>query len=453
MNLSQTTTALLITALAALPAGRASAGSDALGGFAVGAIVGGLIGNQMGKNTERQRQQQQPQRVYRQPAAKPQVSQATRNANAEAQTALNYFGFPAGSPDGVMGRQSRTAVRQYQAQLGYPATGELSVYERDFLVTSYHRAVAGGAATLQMIAANPMGPRGLLMTYRDQMAGGAGAMALAPAAPQAAQAPQAPPAPTVVAAPAPMAGMAAAGAGAGAGLPSFLGAQAAGGVSLASYCNKVGLQTSTNGGFVKAAGADPGFVLDEQFCLARTYAITEGEDLAARIPGATPQAVAAQCAGFAPAMKEIITAVSLQPEGKVMPGVADFAVSTGMSPTDLAVSAKICLSSGYRTDDMGVAIGSALLLDALGQGGYGELIGHHLARGIGTAKRPDLAMDWYQGALAQPSEAVFAPGQPDRAGLILDAAAQLSGRAPAGAQPVPAGLPVFTAPPAAAKTP
>lgn len=457
MNLHRTTTALIIASLAAVPAGRAAAGSDALGGFAVGAIVGGLIGNQMGKNTERQRQQQQ--RVYRQPVAKPQMSQATRNANVEAQTALNYFGFPVGAPDGVMGRQSRAAVSQYQALLGYPATGELSLYERDFLVNSYHRAVAGGAGTMQMIAANPMGPRGLLIAYRDQMAGTPPAMALAPAqmapmvpvpmtpaAPAPAPVEAAAPAPApAVPAPVPMAAAAA--------LPSFLAGQGgmAGG-SLASHCNKVGLQTSTNGGFAKAA-ADPALLIDEQFCLARTYAITEGEDLAARIPGATPQTVAEQCAGFGPAMKEIITAVSLQPEDKVLPEVADFAVSTGMTPADLAVSAKICLSSGYRTDDMGVAIGSALLLAAMGQKGYGELIGHHLARAFGTAKRPDLAMDWYEGALAQPSDAVFARGQPDRGAMILKAAATLSGRAPAAAAPVPAAVPMFTAPAPVTKTP
>lgn len=456
MNLPRTTTALVILALGALPAQRAAAGSDALGGFAVGAIVGGLIGNQIGKNNERQRQQQQQQRTYRAPAqAKPRMSQATRNANAEVQTALNYFGFPAGSPDGVMGRQSRTAVGQYQAHLGYPATGDLSLYERDFLVTSYHRAVAGAAATMQMIAANPMGPRGLLLAYRDQMTGaGAGAMALAPAAPQPVPvvvAPQAQPEPE----PAAPASTSAVVAAAGPVLPSFLGAQGpAGGVSLASYCNKVGLQTSTNGGFAKAAaGTDPGLVIDEQFCLARTYAITEGENLAARIPGATPQAVAEQCAGFAPAMKDVITAVSLQPEEKVLPEVADFAVSTGMSPADLAASAKICLSAGYRTDDMGVALGSALLLAALGQKGYGELIGHHLARGFGAARRPDLALDWYEGALAQPKDAVFAPGQPERGAMILNAAAAMAGRAPAAAAPVPAGLPAFTAPGAATRTP
>ncbi len=103
-----------------------------------------------------------------------------------------------------------------------------------------------------------------------------------------------------------------------------------------------------------------------------------------------------------------------------------------MSPAQLSGTARICLSVGYRTDDMDVALGSALLLAALGERAYGELMGHHLAQGIGTAKRPDLALAWYQmglDAVEEGGRPVFAPGQPERQALIRKAAYQ-AGRGP-----------------------
>ena len=68
-----------------------------------------------------------------------------------------------------------------------------------------------------------------------------------------------------------------------------------------------------------------------------------------------------------------------------MSDVSAFALSSGMAPAQLSGTAKICLSVGYRTDDMDVALASALLLTALGEAVYGELIGHHLALGFGAA--------------------------------------------------------------------
>ena len=114
----------------------------------------------------------------------------------------------------------------------------------------------------------------------------------------------------------------------------------------------------------------------------------------------TPAQIAEQCGGFGPAMADHVSALSLKPAAQVVPGVQSFALSSGMQPAQLAATAKICLSVGYRTDDMGVALGSALLLATLGEQVYGELMGHHLAQGFGTAQRPDLALDWFDMGLA-----------------------------------------------------
>ncbi len=411
--------AALIAALAATSATRAAAGSDGLVGGIVGGVIGGVIVNEANKNRQRQ------QTVYR----APQVSSATRAANREMQTSLNYFGFNAGAPDGVVGRGTRAAIAGYQAHLGYPATGDLTPYERDFLVTSYQRAIAGGAVTAQQIATNPMGPKGLLITYRDQ-ALGLQPQQTAPAGTLAAAVPEPAPAEPATTA---------------AALPNFMG-QGPADASLASHCNKVSLLTSTNGGFVTAASmTDPVMALSEQFCLARTYAIAEGEDLAAKVQGFTPQQIAAQCDGFGPAMQPHLAALSVKPMPDVLQGVSGFVLQTGMTPAQLAGTARICLSVGYRTDNMGVALGSALLLTALGERAYGEMVGHHLAQGFGVAERPDLSLAWYDMGLeaAAQGQQVVAPGQPERADLLRRAAYAVGGRADAGAAPQPAALPVF----------
>lgn len=425
-------------ALTGMSTVRADA-SDVAAGI-IGGIVGGVIVNEANKN-----RRTTVKRTY----VAPSISSGQRAANRETQTALNYFGFPAGTPDGVLGRRSRAAISQYQAHLGYPVTGQLSVYERDFLVGSYHRALAGGAATTQQIASHPQGTRGLLLVYRDQAAGVAVAtapVAVAPQVVQVAPAPQPVPAApvtteVVAAAPEPDAGTA---------LPTFMGGGEA--LSLASHCNTVSLLTNTNGGFTTLANmGDPNTVLNEQFCLARTYAIAQGEELAAGVQGVSSDQIAAQCKGFGPVMKDHVAALSLKPKDQVLRDVSGFALSTGMAPPQLAATAKICLSVGYRTDDMDVAIGSGLILAALGEQVYGELMGHHLSQGFGATQRRDLASEWYAmslQALTSGQPAVFAPGQSDRPALMQAATSSMTqadaGTMTAPVQPVSNTLPSFT---------
>ena len=398
---------------------QADAG-DALVGGIIGGVIGGAIVN------ERNKKRTVTRKVYRQPAYS-----AERAENREVQTALNYFGFPAGTPDGVLGRRSRTAVSQYQGTLGYPPTGYLSEYEKSFLLSSYNRALVGGAVTNQQIAS--VGTRGLLLQYRDQAAGVTPQNNLAAAPAPQVVAPQ--PAPVIVATPAPAPAPAAPLATAAllatptpnepaTALPNFLGGGS--GLSLASHCNTVSLLTNTNGGFTQLASmSDPNVVLNEQFCLARTYAIAAGEEMAAGVQGVGTDQIAAQCKSFGPVMKDHVAALSLKSSNEVLQGVSGFILTTGMAPQQLAATAKICLSVGYRTDDMDVAIGSGLLLTALGERVYGELLGHHLSQGFGATQRTDLAGQWYSmaiQALDSGQPAVFAPGQPERTELIRTAA-------------------------------
>ncbi|MGB7243349.1 MAG: peptidoglycan-binding domain-containing protein [Sulfitobacter sp.] len=438
------TGAVLAASVAVAPADEVAAG-DA-GSFVAGALIGGLVGSQIQKNRGTRRYTT-TRRTYR-------SRLPSTHEGRQIQSSLNYFGFNAGAVDGQLGRRTRNAVSSYQAYLGYPVTGQLSPYEQNLLITSHNRAQAGGYATNQLIATNPEGTRGLLKTYRAELAG------------QPVQ--QYAPTTTVVVNPQP-APQAVQPAGttltttttvdavktpevvtASNELPNFFdsGSQ----VSLASHCNTVSLVTNTNGGFTTLASmTDPNIALNEQFCLARTYAITRSEELISKVSGFTPQQIATQCAGFGPALKDHVAALSLKSRDQVVNDVSGFILGTGMSPAQLSGTARICLGVGYRTDNMDVALGSALMLYAMGEGVYGELMGHHLAQGFGTSKRVDVAATWYQAGLAAAdngAEAVFVPGQPERTELIRKASVQINGAsvAPSAGATVQSAstLPVFS---------
>ena len=450
MFFKRVTTAAAAAALLAFPIERATA--DTAGGFIAGALIGGIIGNEIGKNNSKQRRVVRQRTYTTKKKRYSSVSPAVRAERREIQTSLNYFGFPVGSADGVLGRKSRAGISNYQAHMGYPITGYLTDYEKNFLLTSYRRAIAGGAATNQLIAANPQGPRGLLHTYRDEAAGvttvttttpvttaPTTTVVVSPAAP-------ATPAPT----PLPTTTLAAAPADTGtSALPNFLGGENIEEASLASHCNQVSLLTSTNGYTTVAAMTDPNAVLNEQFCLARTYAISDGESRAAKVQGFSPQQIAAQCEGFGPAMQQHIVSLSTKSQAAVLSDVSGFVLGTGMAPAQLAGTAKICLSVGYRTDNLDVALASGLILASLGEAAYGELMAHHLSQGFGTSKRPDLAMGWYEmslGALEGGAQPVFAPGQPERTALVRKASFALDSNS-SQAQPNPvqptSALPTF----------
>ena len=437
------TGSVFAASLAIIPAERVEA--DA-GDFIAGAIIGGIVG----ANAKKQRRTTRSRSSSRKKSTRSRLPSTQEGKNIQA--SLNYFGFDAGTVDGQLGRKTKNAVSQYQAYLGYPVTGQLSEFEKNLLTSSYNRAQAGGYAVQQQVANNIDGTRGLLKTYRSEMAGGTAAPSTTTivVAPQPAPQQQ----PTFAAtAPAtqPLAGAVTA-AAAGTALPNFLGAGTQ--ASLASHCNTVSLITNTNGGFVTLASmSDPNVALNEQFCLARTYAIAKSEEMVSQIQGFTPDQIAAQCGGFGPAMKDKVEALSVKPRDVVASEVSSFALTTGMSLAQLQGTAKICLGVGYRTDNMDVAVGSALLLYAMGEGVYGELMGHHLSQGFGPAKRADMAQSWYQAGLAAADSgaaAVFVPGQPERTELIRQAAVRMNGGGAAlGTQPLvqPAsstGLPTFS---------
>ena len=129
--------------------------------------------------------------------------------------------------------------------------------------------------------------------------------------------------------------------------------------SLTSYCSKVSLLTSSNGGFMTAASmTDPELALGEQFCLARTYAINAGETRAGKVQGVTQAQIDSQCDAFGPAVQPFLAKLGSSGSGEVMGDVQKFVLQSGMSLDQLANTAGICLFSGYRRDNMDVALGA-----------------------------------------------------------------------------------------------
>lgn len=526
---------LTVTALAA-----ALVGADAQRASAdpfVGALLGGFLGSALGSQAGQPRTRARATGPAR--PARSAVPNAQRQANRDVQTALNFFGFNVGSPDGALGPRSRQGISAYQTYLGFGATGQLTEFERNVLINAHQRAQMGGAQVTQVSQRHRDGMRGLLEAVRDEMSGAptrrtAGAYGLPPEVADGVDEIAASSDPTAeqlvqrsgfiqladlnadgrtdyildtsvtgsafwcnaqactvrvyVSTPDgysrndfqafgvtaamfdclrgtctmdPNASVRTASVGAGAqglvaspvataqpmvpnpgatgvAVPNFFAGAASQQVTLASHCNRVALVTSANGGFTDVGTmSDPVFALNEQFCLARSYAIAEGESMAAQVPGATAAMIAEQCAGFAPVLQPHVAALSLQPRTDVARGVAQFVLSSGMAPTELAATARICLSSGYMTENLTVAIGSSLLLYALGETAYGELPAHHLMQGIGASQRRELALDWYEASVprAASAQAVgFQPGPVSRNLLIAAALDRLTDANPAPAQ-------------------
>jgi peptidoglycan hydrolase-like protein with peptidoglycan-binding domain len=436
------TTASVAAALALAPAERAEADAAE---FIGGAIIGGVIGHAIGQQGQRTTRSNGTTRTTR--VVRPAIPATQRGR--ETQIALNYFGFGAGSVDGQVGPGTRSAIERYQRAMGYPVNGrDFSEYQFDYLMDAFYWAQNGGAGQTGL-AGQP-----LLFAYRESREG----RTLPAAAPPQQFTPQ-PPATTVIVnpqgaqptpvQPAPGVTVSASGTAAAPVVPNLF-ANSVPTASLANTCNGVMLQTSTNGGYTTLASmSDPDFTLSEQFCVARSYAMAQGEQLMQNIVGLTQAQISEQCTQFANLFSAQIDRASLAGHGEVLPQVANAALGSGVPPADLVATARVCLSVGYAQDNMRMAVGATLVLAAMGEPAYGELMGHHLREGFGTTRRPDLAMAWYDsalGALEQGATPAFMPGQPERTQLLRQATMRMQGGQPALPTPVPAAQPVPAAP-------
>lgn len=144
--------AIVASTVLVQPPATAKANEDMFGAL-IGGMIGAAIANQGSAGS-------------RSTGSSVQSRSSAEIAEARMlQEALNYFGFPAGTPDGVIGRGTRNAISQYQMFMGYSPTGNILPHERNFLITSYNRAAMEPPFTIQQAMRNPMGLRSLLQSY------------------------------------------------------------------------------------------------------------------------------------------------------------------------------------------------------------------------------------------------------------------------------------------------
>lgn len=402
---------LMATSMIAVPVSRAAANDAAA--LLGGAIIGGIIVNEVNKNKQRQRA------AASQPAARSSsVSSAQRTQNRNVQTALNYFGYNVGSADGVLGRQSRAGISQYQADMGYSVDGYIDDYEANFLLGSHQRALASAhVAPYNQILAS-QGQRGLLRTYRNEQLGIVTPQTQQYPPVQSASAPA--PVPQPVPAPVPQPQQPVTARADTGALPDFTFGQVS--RSTNDHCNEISVLTAANGGVTTASRmTDPEFALNEQFCLARTHAMAESARIEATIPNLTADQIEQQCQGLTQAIVPQLETLSTDRPERVIAASSKFLRESGKPMDQLASGGKVCLGVGYRIDDPQMAVASALLLTAAGQLGYGEVVSHHLREGFGVAQaQPQLAADWMRMSVnaVQNGGALVLGQSPDRLAVL-----------------------------------
>lgn len=405
-------------------------------------------------------------------AADIQRSNAERQGNIDVQTALNGFGFNVGTADGSLGPRSRAAISDYQQYLGYPPSGYLDDNQRWRLLDSYRRLQQGEGARYQQVVAAE-GTRGLLRAFNDPSyigrygvppnadpSGSAypGTVAGTPQAipqpgPQPGPQPSPQPAPQVAQAAGPSGGMITPITTLPPLVPNGVAAQ-----SMADRCEFVELTTKTNGPIRVADMSDPAQALSEQFCEARSYAISVSQSMSANIKASEEQ-LASACQTVSTAMAPTRAALAGDTPEAIVAKARAANVQIGLGEAaNAATYGQICLGLGYRRDDAEMALSAGLLLVGAGFQPYGETVGHHLREGFGVGESTDAALPWYKAALAAldaNAQPAFLPSKTgERSGVIRAAIESGQIRADAATTipgTVPAALPALV--PAAATLP
>ena len=344
--------AAIVAATLAITTPAALADSN-IGAFAVGAAVGALINNQVNKN----KQQQQKQRTTTQRSSS--VNSYQRQQNRQVQAALNEFGFPAGTVDGQLGQRSRAAISNYQSYMGYQPTGYLDDFQRQNLLSAQQKLQAGGGAAYPQVVANE-GVQGLLKafndpTYADRYRNNG----VQNAAVQNNQ------------------GVVDRGINQNAAAPVATGG---GGFaplnlsptqtpsSMASHCELVSGMTQANQGVVLASNVtDPEQALGEQFCEARSFAITQSQGVLSQA-GQSEDQMAQACGQIADLMQPATSQIGTG-DVKLVATQAQQLANSAFN-NDMATAqayGEICLGLGYRQDNASMALGAATVLLAAGQ--------------------------------------------------------------------------------------
>ncbi len=436
--------AVAFATLANSPAQSGDVGAGILGGV-IGGVVGSVITNSVNQNRQQQPQtvvrereviveRERPRTVYVDRTPRQTIDPYTREENRRTQVALNYFGFNAGAPDGVLGGRSRGAIQAFQAYMNFPATGYLTPQELGFLNGAYDRAVAEGPTTMQIAASSPQGVRAVLpYYYSGVLPQGYGVqpqpivpsspfpqqVAVAPQTQVAALAPQPAPTPEPAAAPEPAAP---------AGLPLFTSGPIE--ASMSSFCARIAPAAVGVSLQEAALSSDGEYVLASQFCAVRAEALSESDRLAGTIQGVTRSEMQRQCEAFAPTMDRYVATLVGEGAPAAKAALQAYAVGSGVPLQALAANSRICLGVGYGADNSRVTLASAMILVGIGESSFGETLAYHLAYGFGAPENRARSAEWLDDAaagLAAGARPAVANAGAERPQLLLAMASRLRG--------------------------
>ncbi len=399
MKCTKTVSAALIGAI--LTTSSPAQASDA-GKIAVGAIAAlGIYSILKNKNNGQAQAAPAPRQ---QPAPPRNTYNPVREENRRLQSALNGVGFNAGGADGIVGPQTRSAISAYQAHMGFPVSGELNAFQREQLLGAHQQIKNGSAAARFPEVNRKEGPQGLVKALQDP--GYADRFGQQPQ-PQLANTPAPSGNDDLV-------------------LPPSLAESNPVQIStssMAEHCElTTGIMQANAGPAIVNNIADPDQALSEQFCDARSYAITQGNGLLDQLDGKTAEFTdfcTKIAARLTPAIAEIPSgdtkAVAIKAQEIMEP------VFQGDSAA-AATAGQICLGIGYRQDDSEIALGAATMMLASGKLSYNELFGHHTRWGFGTATARDTSQQWYLSAITamdQGAEPAFWPSKSTQRNEII----------------------------------
>lgn len=366
--------ALALTPLRPPPA-NAGSGGAAVAGAAAGFVMGVVVGRATAKKSYR------PKTTYSTRSGTSKSKSSSRSGgstryvrdDATIQQALNAFGHDAGRPDGVFGPKTRAAIQAYQTSIGETPTGELTAAQRAQLLAAYGALVNrnnnkgddgnDGSGTRTSTASAD----DFLQRLRQQNAD---------AVPKPAGDTQAP-----------------------ADRSALVRTADAGAATVAfdELCSRFEAQTTESRVIplnLRDAPTKSDTLLLEQLCTARSYALLNLEaDLAAL--GDLDIGVANdQCQAFTETQADALAEIGREDPDATVAAFADLFGDVGEQRDAVVTSTRVCLGLAYAFDDAPGAVVSAAALTALGEKGYGELVGEHLAMGLGLERNPALGGTW-----------------------------------------------------------
>ena len=322
------------------------------------------------------------------PATAVMPDPAVSSRDADVQAALSFFGYAVGRVDGVLGRQSRAAIAQFQQDMGWTATGTLGVQEEAFLIDAHQRGEAALTVPPYNEIVASQGRKGLLEAFRREelgqpVGGGQGGL-IAEILP----------------------------AGDASQPVHVLASTEPGKGSMAAFCKVTAQRTEANGGTVQPGPEiDMPQAMGEQFCWARRFAIGDTALVESSIPPLSPEQLAADCGSVTGIMAPFVAQLERETPRRIIAQIKSAQKESGERREMVSLAARLCLGTAYRIEDPDMALGAALLVTAMGQIGYGEMVSHHLRQGFGTAPAGSLAIEPWMDLALQSPEGTEALGQ------------------------------------------